>query len=210
MFHGKLSQAMHYDNTLSNTQRRDCRGFKQAVFLSRHPVKQGWECLLKFPSKQLVIKTPCQTGIGVIVEISKEAVPPAPMLSEEDTGHLATSQASLSSRECCICVLSQSGHLPHWIGAQLGNGKLSSWNPKSFPGSGSISGCLKKCELFWERNAKPRNPYSSILLLPVFFVNPSVYWRNISGARLPRKCLLFQDILRPLVGLPPLAPVTST
>ena len=147
---------------VKNSEERLSR-FQASNLLSIHLVKQGWECLLKFPSKQLVIKTPCQTGIGVIVEISKEAVPPAPMLSEEDTGHLATSQASLSSRECCICVLSQSGHLPHWIGAQLGNGKLSSWNPKSFPGSGSILGCLKKCEPFWERNVKPRNPCSSML-----------------------------------------------
>ena len=31
MFYDKFSQAMHYHNTLSNTQRRDCRGFKQAA-----------------------------------------------------------------------------------------------------------------------------------------------------------------------------------
>ena len=52
----RISQAMHYHNILSKL-----RG--ETVEVS---------------SEQLVIMTPCQTGIGMIVEISKEAVPPAP------------------------------------------------------------------------------------------------------------------------------------
>ena len=48
----RISQAMHYHNTLSKL-----RGDTVEV-----------------SSKQLVINTPCQTGIGVFVEISKQAV----------------------------------------------------------------------------------------------------------------------------------------
>ena len=185
----------------------------------------------KVSSKQLVIKTPCQTGIGVLFEISKQAACYQDTLSNRHRSDCWNFQGS--SAACSNVIWGRHRTPRHLAGklvfkrmlhlcpftirtpATLNRSLTWKWKfefleYKSFPGSGIILGCLKKCEPFWERNVKPRNPCSSMLLLPVFFVDPSVYWRHISGARLPRKCLLFQDILRPLVGPPPLAPVTST
>ena len=188
MFHGKLSQAMHYDNTLSNTQRRDCQGFKQAACyqdtLSNRHRSDCWN----FQGSSAA----CSNVIW-----GRHRTP----------RHLAGKLVFKRMLHLCPFTIRTPATLNRSLTWKW---KIEFLESKSFPGSGSILGCLKKCEPFWERNAKPRNPYSSILLLPVFFVDPSVYWRHISGARLPRKCLLFQDILRPLVGPPPLAPVTST
>ena len=135
-------------------------------------------------SKQFVIKTPCQTGIGVLFEISKQAACYQDTLSNRHRSDCWNFQGS--SAACSNVIWGRHRTPRHLAGklvfkrmlhlcpftirtpATLNRSLTWKWKielleSKSFPGSGSILGCLKKCEPFWERNVKPRNPCSSML-----------------------------------------------
>ena len=160
-------------------------------------------------SKQLVIKTPCQTGIEVFAEVSKLAVCYEDTLSNRHKSDCWNFQGS--SAACSNVIWGRHRTPRHLAGklvfermlhlcpftirtpATLNRSPTRKWKIEFL--ESQIFSRLKKrlrgSEKIWillREECQTSEPLQLNTFAASLFLDPSVYWRHISGARLPRKC----------------------